>query len=233
MADAAHIPRRSPTLVRQRSRRRVWWLVGTVTATLLAAEAITIALLLGVVEDEGRERLETTARHLGDLVEAVARFDAVFSKQDHPQGSAGATLSQIADALRATGTEDVEIVVARQDTSGITIVLSRHLGGNPPIPANAPAAAPFVAALGGTTGLMQAVDPAGRAMWCAYRPLPTLKMALVVQQTVAEMRAPVFHAGSIAALVTMMLGGVGVLLLLRQTNPLLDELSSQAEANRA
>ncbi|HEX3133055.1 MAG TPA: response regulator, partial [Planctomycetota bacterium] len=120
-----------------------------------------------------------------------------------------------------------------QDTSGITIVLSRHLGGNPFISANAPAAVLFVAALGSTTSLMQTVDPAGRAMWCAYRPLPTLKMALVVQQTVAEMRAPVFHAGSIAALVAVVLGGVGVLLLLRQTNPLLDELSSQAEANRA
>ncbi len=214
-------------------RRRVWWLVGTITATLLMAEAITVVLLLGVVEEEGRERLRTTARSLGDLVEAVARFDARNSQQDHPEGASGATLSQIADALRATGKEAVEIQVARRDITGVSIVLSRQPGSRPPMPAQSPAAAPFAAALDGATGLMLAVDQSGQAVWCAHRPLPTLKMALVVQLTVAEMRAPVLRAGAIAALVAIALGGAAVVLLLRQTTPILDELDANAEANRA
>lgn len=226
-------PRHADKPAQTRSRKRVWWLVGTVTATLLTAEIITIVLLLGVVEDEGRERLRTTARSLGDLVEAVARFDARNSQQDHPDGASGATLSQIADALRATGRETVEIQLARRDAAGITIVLARHPGKRPPMPTDAPAAAPFIAALDGDTGLMQTVDQSGQAVWCAHRPLPTLKMGLVVQVTVAEMRAPILRAGGIAALVAVALGGGAIVLLLRQTNPILDELDANTEANRA
>jgi two-component system, sensor histidine kinase and response regulator len=232
MADT---PRHRPLqhAIRSRSRQRVWWLVGTVTATLLVAEAITITLLLGVMEDGGREQLRATARRLGDLVEAVARFDARSSQQDHPEGAAGATLSQVSEALRSASSEDVEILIARRDTDGITIVLAHQPGVRSPMPETGPAAMPFVAALDGNAGLVRTVDRDGRAVWCAHRPLPTLKMALVVQKTVAGMRAPVLQAGAIAAVVAVILGGAGVLMMLKQASPLLDELATQAEASRA
>ena len=224
---------RSPALVRKNSARRVLWLVGTLTATLLAAETVTIALLLGVVEDEARERLRTTARTLGDLVEAVARFDAVYSQHDHPQGSTGATLSQIAEALRTNDGESVEILLGQRSGTDLAIVLPIKPATRAPMPAGSPTAAPFLAALDGHQGEMRSLDLAGQETWCAYRPLPTLHMALVVEQTIVDMRGPVLHAGGIAALVSLMLGGAGIAMLLRQANPLLDELAAHAEANRA
>ena len=70
----SYAPEKIPTpSVARRSRQRVWWLVGTVTAPLLTAEAITIVLLLGVMEAQVRDRLQAAARRMGDLVEAVAR----------------------------------------------------------------------------------------------------------------------------------------------------------------
>ncbi len=224
---------RSPTLVRQHSARRVLWLVGTLTATLLAAETITIALLLGVVEDESRERLRTTSRNLGDLVEAVARFDALHSQNDHPEGATGATLSQIAEALRTNDGESVEILLGKKDGTGVVIVLPKKFTSKEPLLATSMAATPFLAALAGQSGDLRVIDPAGRDAWCAYRPLPTLQLALVVEQTVVDMRAPVLHAGGIAALVSVLLGAAGIAMLLRQANPLLDELTAQAEASRA
>ena len=63
----------------------------------LVVVGITIYVLYGTAFEEVRERLVETAQSQARLIEAIARFDAVYSK-GYPEGSLAATLSQITDA---------------------------------------------------------------------------------------------------------------------------------------
>ena len=70
-------------------------------------------------------------------MEVVARFDAIYSQDDHPNGPEAATLSQIADAHKyypGFG-ETGEIVVARREGDQIVFLFPyRHGDGSAPDP---------------------------------------------------------------------------------------------------
>ncbi len=78
-------------------RKSLLYLILIMTAVALVVTSITIYLLYRTAIDEDKERLVETAVSQARLIEAVARFDAVYSN-DFPEGSTAATLSQIIDA---------------------------------------------------------------------------------------------------------------------------------------
>jgi len=79
-------------------RKRVFLLILIMITACLIVAGVTITVLYNAAFKENRARLIETARSQAHLIEAVARFDSIHSKLDHPKGAVGATLSQIIDA---------------------------------------------------------------------------------------------------------------------------------------
>ena len=78
-------------------RIRVIVLILIMAVGLLLVTGITIRILYGVAFAEGKARLIETAQSQARLIEAIARYDAVYSTR-FPGGSEAATLQQIVDA---------------------------------------------------------------------------------------------------------------------------------------
>ena len=78
-------------------RKRVFLLIGIMIVLVLVVETVSIGLLYRTALHETRARLEEIAKSQASLIDAVSRFDKVYSN-DYPTGSWAATLSQIVDA---------------------------------------------------------------------------------------------------------------------------------------
>jgi hypothetical protein len=78
-------------------RKRVFFLILIMITVSLVVVGITIYVLYGNMFEEVRERLVETAQSHARLIEAITRFDVVYSK-GYPEGSLAATLNQITDA---------------------------------------------------------------------------------------------------------------------------------------
>ena len=78
-------------------RNRMFLLIMIMITTCLGVSGFSMWILYGTAFEEERERLIETAQSQARLIEAVARFDAIYSK-DYPKGPMAATLSQTIDA---------------------------------------------------------------------------------------------------------------------------------------
>ena len=146
-------------------RKRLVLLVFIMSAVALIVGAIAITVLYYSAFEEQRQRLMVTAKSQARLIESVARFDAVHSK-DFPQGSEAATLSQILDAHKRyngfgrTG----EFTLARREGDHIVFLLShRHsiLEKPKPVPFDSELAEPMRQALLGKSGTIVDFDYRG------------------------------------------------------------------------
>ena len=79
-------------------RHRIFFLILTLTIAGLIIASVTITLLYQTAFEEEANRLSEITHTQARLIEAVARFDQLYSADNHPQGSTGATLSQIIHA---------------------------------------------------------------------------------------------------------------------------------------
>ncbi|MCP4378787.1 MAG: hypothetical protein GY794_21745, partial [bacterium] len=106
--------------------KRIILLVLIMTAVAAGIGVAAIVILYHAALDEQRSRLVETAQSQARLMEAVARFDEVYSL-DYPEGSKAATIAQIKDAHeRYLGFgETGEFTLARRMGDDIVFVL-RH-----------------------------------------------------------------------------------------------------------
>ena len=217
-------------------RKRLFALILIMTGVSLAVAAIAIYVLYGAAFDEASDRLVETAQSQARLVEAVARFDSVHTK-DFPGGHASATLAQIIDAhehyqgFGRTG----EFTLARREGEQIVFVLShRHddLENPKPVPWNSEIAEPMRRALNGRSGTCIALDYRGQRVLAAHEPVSELDMGIVAKIDLAEVRTPFVTAslvtlGSAAVVVVL-----GSLLFVYVSNPMirrLEELNDELE----
>lgn len=77
--------------------KRVALLIVIMTVVVLTVEAITITSLYNAAIEEEKSQLIEAAKSQARLIEAIARFDRVFSK-DFILGAPEASLQQIRDA---------------------------------------------------------------------------------------------------------------------------------------
>jgi hypothetical protein len=129
-------------------------LIMTTVAVGIGVAAITI--LYRAALDEERSRLVETAQSQARLMEAVARFDELYSL-DYPEGPKAATIAQIKDAHeRYLGFgETGEFTLARRVGDDIIFVLRhRHLDMDKPqpVPFDSNFAEPMRRALSGQSG---------------------------------------------------------------------------------
>ena len=153
-------------------RKRFFLLILIMAATSLIVVGIAISLLYRAAIQEERSRLVETAESQARLIEAVARFDTVYSK-DYPEGAEKATLSQIVDAHKRykgfghTG----EFTLARHEGDHMVFLLShRHFDLENPKPVlfNLPLAEPMRRALSGLSGTVIGLDYRGENVLAAY-----------------------------------------------------------------
>ncbi len=171
-------------------------------ATTLSVSAIAIYLLYRTAFEEETVRLVETAKSQARLIEAIARFDRVYST-DYPEGSEKATLSQIIDAHREyQGFGDTgEFTLAKRKGDEI-IFLLRHRHSEveqpKPVPFDSKLAEPMRRALAGLSGTVIGPDYRGEMDLAAHEPVAELDLGIVANIDLDEVRAPFIRAGMIA-----------------------------------
>ncbi|MFV1967420.1 MAG: ATP-binding protein [Pirellulaceae bacterium] len=213
-------------------RKRLTLLTLIMSGVSLTVGGIAINQLYRVAMDEERDRLMESAQSQARLIEAIARFDAVQSR-NFPGGSTAATISQIVDAHRnyeASGRTG-EFTLARREGDHIVFLLNhRHfdLESPNPVPWDSELAEPMRRALSGKSGTMIGVDYRGEVVLAAHEPVAELALGIVAKIDLAEVRSPFVRAALVglgAAVVVVFLGSV---LFLYVSKPMITELETKA-----
>ena len=219
-------------------RKRLFLLVSIMVTVSLVVATLTIYLLYDAAFSEQRARLLETASSQARLMEAIARFDAVYSREDYPGGWQAATLSQIIDAhknymgLGETG----EFTLARREGDQIVFVLGhRHYDTKipEPVPIHGKWAEPMRLALSGKSGTIVGLDYRGERVLAAYEPVTMIQLGIVVKIDLTEVRAPFIRAGLVTGVVTIFVVAIGALLFIRVSNPIIHRLEESAAKTNA
>lgn len=216
--------------------KRLLVLILIMTGVALLVGGITITVLYRVAINEEQERLVETAQSQARLIEAIARFDRIWSK-DYPQGSASATLSQITDAherYKGFG-ETGEFTLARRDGDNIVFLLShRHadFADPKPVPFDSELAEPMRRALLGKSGTVIGLDYRGSPVVAAHEPVAELDLGIVAKIDLVEVRAPFIKAGLFAAGSALFVIVLGSALFIRISTPILKRLRALYEESQ-
>jgi len=217
--------------------KSVLFLILIMTVVALMAGGISIYTLYQTAFTEEEMRLMEIAQSQARLIEAVAQFDAVHSRQDHPEGATGATLSQIRHAherYQGFG-ETGEFTLARREGDSIVFLLShRHydLDQPQPVPFDSELAEPMRRALSGQSGTVVGLDYRGERVLAAYEPVAGLELGIVAKIDLVELQAPFVKAGLTAILIGSLFIALGAILFVRATHPLLRQLREREERYR-
>jgi PAS domain S-box-containing protein len=196
--------------------------------TCLSIAGATITILYKTGIEEERARLMETAQSQARLIESMARFDGIYSR-DYPGGARLATLSQIIDAHEHYDGfgETGEFTLSEKVEKNIVFLLRhRHSGRSTPkpIPFESELAEPMRRALSGRSGTVVGLDYRGEKVLAAHEPVAELNLGIVAKIDMSEVRAPFLKAGLIVMLITVLVVLIGVGLFLRITNPMVIHL---------
>ena len=224
-------------MLTQNGHRRVFLLIMIMAVISFAVTGLTILMLYRAGFREESARLKELAQSQARLIEAVARFDAVHSKKDHPEGPIAATLSQVVNAHeRYEGFgETGEFTLARRQGDQIIFLLSHRHGDLDyplPVPFDSNLAKPMRLALSGKSGTVVGLDYRGEKVLAAYEPVAELHLGIVAKIDLSEIQAPFLKAGMLSLIFAVLLVLAGVILFLRITNPVIRRLEESEEGLR-
>ena len=210
-------------------------LISIMTVIVLFVGSMTFYELYHVAITEERAWLANTAKSQARLMEAVARFDAKYSIEDHPDGALAATLSQIRDAherYKGFGKTGEFTLAKREGEKMVFLLKHRHHvhEKHKPILINSDLAEPMRRALSGRSGTMIGLDYRGVTVIAAHEPVAMLNIGIVAKMDMAEIRAPFIESGVKAAGGAILLILLGSLLFHNITNPIIRKLQ-KSEAN--
>ena len=191
--------------------RTIAVLILIMTTVATAVGGIAIYLLYREAYTQKKNDLMESTQRMSSLIETVAQFDRIYSDRDHPQGYAGATLSQVSEAFRQHRilSDGEEWLIGRKESKNIRILLSvdKHGLGKPEsIPFNGTKGQGIQLALKGQHGVQELIDYRGYPCLIAYAPIPTLGIGIANKMELAQIRAPFIKA----AWVTAALGGIAI-----------------------
>ena len=188
-------------------RKRILILILIMAISCLIVAGITITLLYHAAISEERERLVETAQSQARLIEAVAKFNANYSKSYTPGGSRAATLNQIIEAHKKyeQSGRSVEFTLADRKEDTINFLLRHRYGGldHPePVKFNSELAEPMRQALLGRSGTIVGKDYRGELVLAAHEPVAELDLCIVAKVDLSEIRAPFLKAGLITGFIS-------------------------------
>ncbi len=222
------------SLQRMNERRRLLVLVLIMGCVALTTMGLSIWVLYQAAFDEERVRLTELVQSQARLIEAVARFDAIYSQPDHPGGASAATLSQVVEAnkkYQGFG-ESGEFALARREEDSIVFLLEhreqlddhaeRHRP--PAVPFDSDIAEPMRRALSGQSGTIIGRDYRGVMVLAAYEPVAVLNLGIVAKIDLAEVRAPFIRAGIVSSFGALFFFLLGVPFFRLVFNPVVGRL---------
>ncbi len=220
------------------ARRRILLIsIIIMTGVAVGVGAVAVFGLYETSVNQQRERLVETVRSRAQLIDAVARHNAV-NNPDYPGGFAAATLDEVTKAhAQFEGFGDTgEFTLARRDGDMIEFLLRhRHSDvDNPePIPFDSKLAEPMRRALSGRSGTVVGLDYRGELVLAAYEQIEPVKWGVVAKIDLAEIRSVFIRTGMLVALVGFVVISIGAVLLLRHTDPLIGQLETSQAHTRA
>lgn len=218
-------------------KRRIILLVIIMAGVAVGVGGMMLYALYKASFEQQRERLVEIAHGRAYLIEAIARFDAVYSAEDVPGGAFAATLGQIRDAhkhFEGFG-ETGEFTMAKREGDQIVFLLSHrhHDFEDPkPLPFSSGLAEPMQRALSGESGTVVGPDYRGVRVLAAHEPVEELNVGIVAKIDLAELRAPFVRAGLMAGGGAAVLMVVGTLLFLRVSGPIVQRLEESERKYR-
>ncbi|MFC1685004.1 EAL domain-containing protein [Pseudomonadota bacterium] len=205
----------------------------------LTVGGVAIEMLYRTAYERQQQHLIEVAQSQARLMEAIARFDLVFSADDHPGGAFDATLDQIRDAhnrherFGKTG----EFLIGQRQGDQIHFLLNHQANNDSHIKTLIPPASwgernaePMRRALSGVSGVMEGLDYRGATVLAAYEPVAILDLGMVAKIDISEIRAPFIQAGVIACTIAVAVIFLGILLFRRIGNPIIEQLGAQARS---
>lgn len=218
-----------------RERRKI--VVASVCVMALVSIAVgltTLRELYSTGLEIQRVRLSDMVKNRIRMIDAVARYDAVHSR-DLPGGAAAATLSQVVDALEGSSGfgQTGEFLVARREGEGILfIVQPRHAGPefDQPVSLESALAEPMKRALDGQSDTIVAFDYRGQDVLAAYAPLASLELGIVAKMDMDEVRAPFVRAAQLTAAIALVIIAIGAGASWLSIDPLARRVELQALA---
>ena len=181
-------------------KKRVFILVLIMSIIVITVEGVSISTLYRTAMREEMARLVEAAKSQARIIEAVARFDKVYSR-DYPDSPRQATLSQVRDAhARYKGFGDTgEFTLSKKENDRIVFLLShRHDDLNDPEPVawDSRLAEPMRMALSGKSGTIIGLDYRGVMVLAAHEPVSELNLGIVAKIDLKEIRAPICQGGT-------------------------------------
>lgn len=208
-----------------RQRRRVFFFAaGIMTVVTLTATLNIIRELRHVAVEQRKSDLSAQTKSWAALIAAVARFDAIHSEQDHPEGAAAATLSQIAAAWEElTGVwESGEFSLAKREGDQVVYLLEHkhkaRIDGHRTT-FDSEMDEPMLRALNGESGTLVQSAPSGERVLAAYEPITVHGWGLVARVDLAELWAPYGGMAVLAVGTAVVVIGLGALALLITVDP--------------
>jgi hypothetical protein len=198
------------------------------SSIVIVVESIAVGILYRTAFEEEKLRLVETAKSQARLIEAVARFDKIYSN-DYPYGSRQATLQQIKDAhsrYRRFG-KTGEFTLSTKENDQIVFLLNhRHydLNNPKPVPWDSSLAEPMRLALSGQSGTVVGLDYRGVKVLAAYEPVAELNLGIVSKIDLSEIRAPFIKAGFLSGFIAILVIMLGAGIFVKITNPIIKKL---------
>ena len=171
--------------------------------------AVAILLLYRTAHDQELAELQAAAETLAGLTESVAQFDQKNSADAHPDGSWGATMSQIEQGLVPPSARrpSQELIIGRRVDGRIQVLRRSPVSGGvedvATLDPGSGQAQPLGRALEGQSGSGELIDYAGNRVLAGYAYVPSLDVGIVYKVDLDEVRAPYIRAAAWSGLVAL------------------------------
>ncbi len=215
-------------------RQRLLFLILILAIVGIFIAGVTNFFLYNAAFEQNRERLLVSAQSQARIMEAVARFDRLYST-DYPKGAAAATISQIQEAhdnFELFG-ETGEFTVARREGDQIIFLFRQHrhdLVIPNAVPFDSELAEPMRQALLGRSGTLVGLDYRGETVLAAFEPVAVLNLGIVAKIDLTEIRAPFVRTGITAVILSFFAIVAGAFLFVRTTNPMIRRMHESKES---
>jgi signal transduction histidine kinase len=207
--------------------------IAIIALVSLSTASIAIYALYRVGFQTHRNRLVEVVQSRARIIEAIARFDAKFSRDDVPGGPGAATLGQVIDAheqFEGFGRTGEFTLARRRGDEIVWLLRHRHQDSAipEPTPFDSQLAEPMRRALNGESGSVVRLDYRGATVLAAYEEIRGLNWGVVAKIDIEEIREPFLLTGSIVAGIAILTIAVGVAFVVGVTSPLLGRIERRS-----
>lgn len=215
----------------KRHRKHIPILIAIMVAIAVVASGTSIVSLYDAAFDQSRVMLLEIVKGKASMAQAVTRFDAMNSQDDHPEGAAAATIEQLVDGIREfRGFGESSLITIAWKKGNTVTLYSKSSSSDVVVQRTVPyddTLPPTVFhALREHSGSSILRDAEGREILAAFDNVPELNAGIIATVEIADIRAPFIHMMLIAGIASIVFILVGAWLVYRLTTPLIHEVAS-------